>query len=132
MFTDFKDLMAKKTTEELVALLRDYKRYSSYAIIDAANELSSRGHLFSVDENTLILRNIHELKETEDRESRLGLDLNAVSNCDAPRIYSQRAINAFCIFFSVIFGAFLLASNVADKKKKLLVIGVANLARTQS
>ncbi len=48
---------------------------------------------------------------------------NIVEDLDAPELYSPRAIWGFSVFFTVIFGAVLLALNIADKKAKGMVIG---------
>ncbi|MBI3220035.1 MAG: hypothetical protein HYZ44_11015 [Bacteroidetes bacterium] len=48
---------------------------------------------------------------------------NIVNDLDAPLFYSPRAIWGFSVFFTVIFGAVLLASNLTDKKAKWMVIG---------
>lgn len=48
---------------------------------------------------------------------------NIVADLDAPPFYSPRAVWGFSVFFTVIFGAVLLASNLIDKKAKWIVIG---------
>ncbi|MEO7990219.1 MAG: hypothetical protein ABI663_11800 [Chryseolinea sp.] len=48
---------------------------------------------------------------------------NIVEDVDAPELYSPRAIWGFSVFFSVIFGAVLLASNITDRKAKWMAIG---------
>jgi hypothetical protein len=48
---------------------------------------------------------------------------NIVSDMDAPQFYSPRAIWGFSIFFTVIFGAVLLVSNLADRRARWIVIG---------
>jgi drug/metabolite transporter superfamily protein YnfA len=48
---------------------------------------------------------------------------NIVTDLDAPLLYSPRAVWGFSIFFTVIFGAVLLSSNLTDKKAKWIVIG---------
>jgi hypothetical protein len=52
---------------------------------------------------------------------------NVVTDQDAPQLYSPRAIWGFSVFFTVIFGAVLLALNLTDRKAKSLVIGVGVL-----
>ncbi len=49
---------------------------------------------------------------------------NVVTDQDAPQFYSPRAIWGFSVFFTVIFGAVLLALNLTDRKAKWIVIGV--------
>lgn len=48
---------------------------------------------------------------------------NIVEDVHAPELYSPRAVWGFSVFFSVIFGAVLLASNITDKKAKWMMIG---------
>src|SRR4051812_11319180 len=49
---------------------------------------------------------------------------NIVTDPEAPAFYSPRAIWAFSIFFTVIFGAVLLSFNLANKREKWIVIGI--------
>src|SRR6267154_2370239 len=55
---------------------------------------------------------------------------NIVTDLDAPQFYSPRAIWGFSVFFTVIFGAVLLTSNLTDKKAKWIVIGFGILYTT--
>jgi drug/metabolite transporter superfamily protein YnfA len=55
---------------------------------------------------------------------------NVVTDQDAPQLYSPRAIWGFSVFFTVIFGAVLLAINLTDRKSKLIVIGFGALYTT--
>lgn len=48
---------------------------------------------------------------------------NIVTDVDSPQFYSPRAIWGFSVFFTVIFGAVLLSSNLTEKKAKGLVMG---------
>jgi len=48
---------------------------------------------------------------------------NIVTDLDAPQYYTQRAIWGFSIFFTVIFGAVLLSSNLTNKRNKWTVVG---------
>jgi len=48
---------------------------------------------------------------------------NIVTDLDATPFYSPRAVWGFSFFFTVIFGAVLLSSNLTDKKAKWIVIG---------
>ena len=52
---------------------------------------------------------------------------NIVTDPEAPQYYSQTAIWAFSVIFTVVFGAVLLASNLTDKKAKWTVIGFGAL-----
>jgi len=52
---------------------------------------------------------------------------NVVTDQEAPQFYSPRAIWGFSVFFTVIFGAVLLALNLTDRKAKWIVIGVGVL-----
>lgn len=48
---------------------------------------------------------------------------NLVTDDEAPLFYTPAAIWGFSVFFTVIFGAVLLSSNLSDKKSKWTVIG---------
>jgi hypothetical protein len=55
---------------------------------------------------------------------------NIVNDLDAPQFYSPGAIWGFSVFFTVIFGAVLLMSNLTDKRAKWIVIGFGILYTT--
>lgn len=55
---------------------------------------------------------------------------NIVSDLKAPSFYSPRTVWGFSVFFSVIFGAVLLASNLPDRKAKWIVISFGILYTT--
>jgi hypothetical protein len=48
---------------------------------------------------------------------------NIVTDPEAPAFYSPRAVWAFSLFFTVIFGAVLLSLNLTNKKDKWIVLG---------
>lgn len=52
---------------------------------------------------------------------------NIVADNEAPLYYTPAAIWGFSVFFTVIFGAVLLSSNLTDKKSKWTVIGIGLL-----
>lgn len=74
---------------------------------------------------------MQENVETQSQESKPtktnSWTKNIVTDLDSPQFYSPRAIWGFSVFFTVIFGAVLLSSNLTDKKAKGLVIGLGVL-----
>ena len=47
---------------------------------------------------------------------------NVVTDPEAPQYYSQRAVWGSSVFFTVLFGAVLLASNLSGRKAKWIVL----------
>jgi hypothetical protein len=65
----------------------------------------------------------HELNAATENIETHPWKKNIVKDPDAPAYYSQQAVLGFSMFFTVIFGAVLLASNVENRKNKWIVIG---------
>lgn len=122
-----KQLMANKSDEDLLKYVTNPEKYTQEAIDAALQELGSRGHIVSSDDRQRIEKATEAKKYAADnpkRETGFGSwKENIVNDEDAPQCYSQRAIWGFSVFFTVIFGAILLAINIADKTKKWIVIG---------
>jgi hypothetical protein len=128
MEIDFAELMTKKSEQGLNEYITNIERYEPAAVNASIEELRKRGRNFTEEELESISIRIHN-KETEEhkRGKDLGInprwDQNKVADETAPMYYSQRTIWAFSIFFSLICGAALLASNTDNKEAKLTVIG---------
>lgn len=119
--------MTKKSEDGLNEYLTNTDRYVPDAIYAAINELKKRGRIFSEDELQTVKDKIQKKIESQKKESEATKpprwDKNKVTDANAPEFYTQRAIWGFSIFFSVICGAALLASNTSDKKAKWTVMG---------
>jgi hypothetical protein len=123
MSTNFEDVMRRKSEEGLMDYLNNYKRYVPDAIIAAVQELKSRGKNFTESELEEIRAKIEKRrKQTMKTKTRSLQSPTQLSQIRCTELYSKSAINGFSILFSPIFGAILLASNVADSGKKWIVI----------
>jgi len=131
MEKNFKTLMEKKSNEGLMEYVINIDKYISTAVNAAVDELTKRGHPFSeeelIDINAKIEKKIHSEKSEVSFWTSNYSKENIVKDPDAPLLYSKGAIIGFSSFFTVIFGAVLLSSNLTDKKKKWTVIGVGIL-----
>jgi drug/metabolite transporter superfamily protein YnfA len=74
--------------------------------------------------------NVETQKQENKQTKTNSWTKNIVTDLDAPQFYSPRAIWGFSVFFTVIFGAVLLSSNLTDKKAKWIVIGFGILYTT--
>lgn len=127
MEINYEELMTKKSEEGLHDYLINIDKYVPEAIYAAINELKKRGRVFTDEKLQAIKGKIQnkiatQNKESEATKSSTAWDKNKVTDMNAPEFYTQRAIWGFSVFFSVICGAILLASNTDDKKAKWTVI----------
>src|SRR4051812_7430114 len=107
--------MVLKSEEELNTYLQNYQKYTKEAIEAAKQELERRGKVFSEDEVASINHKISEkekIAETEKNKWGAKWRRNVVKDPEAPMLYSERAINAFSFFFSVLVGVIFLAKNL--------------------
>ncbi len=118
--------MIKKSEDGLMDYLHNFNKYTPEAITEAVNELKRRGRNFTDEElNDIKIKIQTRTKVERDEEGLLTSNFwkeNVVTDPNAPLLYSKGAISAFSLFFSVIFGAVLLSTNVNDTKKKWIVI----------
>jgi len=134
MVTEFEKMMTKKTVEELMEYINNFERYSSWALTAVVNELKVRETIFSDEEFKSLYERIEKKKEIEEEgdffRSSKSLKKNVVTDPNAPLLYSKIAVSSFSIFFTVIFGAILLAINIENKMNKIKVIGFGVLFTT--
>ena len=132
--THFESLMTKKTIEELMEYIDHFEDYSSYALTAVVNELKVREMDFSDEEFNSLYERIEKKKEIEEEDNIFGssksLRKNIVTDPNAPILYSKIAVSSFSIFFTVLFGAILLALNIENKINKIKVIGFGVLFTT--
>ncbi len=111
--------MASRSDQELDNYLVNPHKFTPEAITAAIAELELRGRKFSENEltpvNEVIKQKLEKRAEEEKREV-VSLGKQYEVNAEGPEYYSNRAIYFFSIFFSVIFGAILLAVNIWDNK----------------
>jgi hypothetical protein len=126
MAKSLREVMIGKSDEGLMDYLDNFQNYTPDAIRSAADELNRRGRNFSEEELKEINIKIENRVKAGSEEDTLFAPNNAwkkniVTDPNAPLLYSKRAIWGFSVFFTVIFGAVLLASNI-DSKRKWIVL----------
>jgi hypothetical protein len=123
-------LATRRTDEELYERLNNREKYLPETVEASLEELKSRGESFS-DELLKVIAEDMEARRHQ-AASPTGYDslfnnsdkLKQVEDPDAPAFYSKRAIYAFCILFSVLFGSIMFAMNVDKSVKKINIIWV--------
>ena len=126
---NFTQNMLKKSNAELENILEDKKTYTDEAIQAVIWELENRNIIEkgSITHNPVILE-----KDVLIEEKELDKDYHEASSEATvfPILYSKRAIQGFTIFFSTLFGAVLLMSNLKKMNKpkarvEVLVFGIS-------
>ncbi|MDQ3290893.1 MAG: hypothetical protein M3Q05_06335 [Bacteroidota bacterium] len=116
--------MAAKTELELLEYFHNHQKYVPDAVLAAVNELQKRGHSFTEAELATL--------EPERQAVRQAALEAASRNAEAeeaeelPRLYSPSAILGFSVFFSLLFGGVLLATNIrqiGNRRGSWAVIG---------
>jgi hypothetical protein len=125
MAKGLRERMTGMSEAELAIYLDNYSKYTPEAIKLAAEELKRRGRNFSDEELKEIDIKIEKKTKAENEAMWTGewSDANIVTDLNAPLLYSKKAIRVFCLFFSTMFGAVLLSSNINDNKRKWIMIG---------
>ena len=126
---NFTQNMLKKSNAELENILEDKKTYTDEAIQAVIWELENRNIIEkgSITHNTVIFKKDVLIEEKElDKAHREASSEATVF----PILYSKRAIQGFTIFFSTLFGAVLLMSNLKKMNKpkarvEVLVFGIS-------
>jgi hypothetical protein len=128
--TEFESLLSKKTVEELMEYIDDFERYAPWALTAVVNELKARETVLHDEELNSLYERIEKKKEIEEEQTLFGskesMKKYVVTDPNAPLLYSKSAVSLFSLFFTVIFGAILLALNIENKinKVKVIVVGV--------
>ena len=121
--------MLKKSNAELENILEDKKIYTDEAIQAVIWELENR----NIIEKVAITHNLDILEKDVLIEEKELEKANHEASSEAtllPILYSKRAIQGFTIFFSTLFGAVLLMSNLKKMNKpktrvEVLVFGIS-------
>ena len=125
---NFTQNMLKKSNAELENILEDKKTYTDEAIQAVIWELENRNIIEkgSITHNPVILEKdvLFEEKELDTAYHEASSEATVF-----PILYSKRAIQGFTIFFSTLFGAVLLMSNLKKMNKpkarvEVLVFGI--------
>jgi len=107
--------MLKKSNAALADILEDKETYTDEAIQAVIWELENRDIIEkgSIIHNPVLLEKdiLVEEKEIED------IPAASIEELAIPTLYSKRAIQGFTIFFSTLFGAVLLMSNLKKLNK---------------
>ena len=126
---NFTQNMLKKSNAELENILEDKKMYTDEAIQAVIWELENRNIIEkgSITHNLAILEKdvLIEEKEVDKANHEASSEATVF-----PILYSKRAIQGFTIFFSTLFGAVLLMSNLKKMNKpkarvEVLVFGIS-------
>ena len=126
---NFTQNMLKKSNAELENILEDKKTYTDEAIQAVIWELENRNIIEkgSITHNSVILEKdvLFEEKELDKANHEASSEATVF-----PILYSKRAIQGFTIFFSTLFGAVLLMSNLKKMNKpkarvEVLVFGIS-------
>ena len=126
---NFTQNMLKKSNAELENILEDKKIYTDEAIQAVIWELENRNIIEkgSITHNLAILEKdvLIEEKELDKANHEASSEATVF-----PILYSKRAIQGFTIFFSTLFGAVLLMSNLKKMNKpkarvEVLVFGIS-------
>ena len=126
---NFTQNMLKKSNAELENILEDKKTYTDEAIQAVIWELENRNIIEkgSITHNLAILEKdvLIEEKEVDKANHEASSEATVF-----PVLYSKRAIQGFTIFFSTLFGAVLLMSNLKKMNKpkarvEVLVFGIS-------
>lgn len=124
MENSFKTYMASRSEQELDNYLINPHKFTPEAINAAIAELEQRGKVFiesDLETVRAVIKQKLEIRANSDQEE---VKENFVVNDTIPEYYSNRAVYFFSIFFSVIFGAVLLAINLwSNKTARWNVIG---------
>ncbi|MCI2229228.1 hypothetical protein MC378_08620 [Polaribacter sp. MSW13] len=116
--------MSKKSNTALEDILEKKEDYTDEAIQAAIWELENRG----VIKKTEVA--FEDKEFIENKFSTKTLNENPVEELQMSVLYSKKAIQGFTIFFTTIFGAVLLMSNLKELNKskariEVLVFGIS-------
>ncbi|MXV53363.1 hypothetical protein GS399_20590 [Pedobacter sp. HMF7647] len=122
MEIDFQRLMTNKSDEGLQEYLDNRTKFIPEAVEAAINEMQKRGRIFSDEELAIYRKEFQAKKEATEKEEKKLVGnqwkKNVVTDISAPAYYSESAIYMFSVFFSVLFGAVLLAINFRSTETK--------------
>jgi|SRR5665213_1634004 len=135
MNDNFQTKAALKSDEELHSYIDNREKYLPEAVEAAVAELQKRGVEFSDEELKVIAEDMQARREMAETGTGIfgvfnsSWNNNQVEDPDAPSMFSKRAIFAFSVLCSVLFGSILLAINISktpnrDKAFWVVLYGV--------
>ena len=108
--------MASRSEQELDNYLINPNKFTPEAINAAIAELEQRGRVFLESDLEPVRTVVKQKLENRAKADQEDVRENIAASDTIPEYYSNRAVYFFSIFFSVIFGAILLAINLWDNK----------------
>lgn len=127
MNTYYATKMATKTEAELLEYFHNHGKYVPEAVLAAVTELQNRGRVFTAGELATLEAERQAVKQAA---AAAAVAEEETFAAETPRFYSPGAIFGFSIFFSLIFGAALLATNIrqiGNRKGSWVVVGFSLL-----
>ncbi len=118
--------MATKTELELLEYFNNHHKYVPVAVLAAVAELQKRGRLFTEAELATLEPERQAVKQAAQAEAAVEAEAETEETGEVSRLYTPNAIVGFSIFFSLLFGAMLLATNIREmnnRKGSWVVIG---------
>lgn len=113
----FSNKMRKKSDEELKFIFKQKDNYTDEAIEAVVLELDFRNLI----DKAVVLEYQKVMQETRITKSTIAKNYKAdqshFEELIQPLLYSKKAIQAFTIFFSTLFGTVLLMSNLKEVNK---------------
>ncbi len=119
--------MAAKTERELLEYFYNHQKYLPVAVLAAVTELQKRGHLFTEADLATLEPERQAVKQAaQTRVATTETEDETEETSAVAQLYTPNAIVGFTIFFSLLFGAMLLATNIREtnnRKGSWVVIG---------
>ena len=122
--------MAAKTDAALFEYFHNHGKYVPEAVLAAVAELQNRGCVFSAAELATLEPERQAVRQAAAITAAVPDEEDIIPATAAPRFYSPGAIFGFSFFFSSIFGAVLLATNIrqtGNRKGGWVVVGFSLL-----
>lgn len=120
--------MAVKTELELLEYFHNHQKYVPAAVLAAVNELQKRGRTFTDAELATLEAERQAVQQAATEEISINAETDEAE--DVPQLYTPSAILGFSIFFSLLFGGLLLATNIrqiGNRRGSWAVIGFSIL-----
>ncbi len=112
----FSKQMGKKSNQDLEKIFEEKEQYTDEAIEAVILELEKRN---LIDKAVILAhkKNLEENRKELTISKNYKVDESPLEELVQPILYSKKAIQAFTIFFSTLFGAVLLMSNLKEMNK---------------
>jgi hypothetical protein len=114
---NFTQSMLKKSDAELEYILQEKDTYTNEAIQAVIWELENRNLIEKDIIKLAIIPAENEIKVEEKKQNSKNTNESSFEPLVLPILYSKKAIQGFTIFFSTLFGAILLMSNLKKMNK---------------